>query len=48
MKLIPALFFIAVGIWATFTYPEQMKQVYAYLLMGIDYVIQTYNELMNG
>jgi len=48
MKIVPALFFIAIGVWAAFSYPEQMQQVYQYLLLGIDWATQAFNDLTNG
>lgn len=46
MKIIPALFFVALGIWATFTFPEHAQQAYQYILQGIDWVTIVINEFL--
>lgn len=45
MKIIPALFFVAVGIWVTYTYPDVAKQGYSYIVVGVNWALAMLNDL---
>ncbi len=44
MKILPAIFFVAVGIWLTYTHPDIAKQAYSYILVAIDWVLAAIND----
>lgn len=39
MKIVPALFFVAVGIWVAFAYPEIGATAFGYIQLGVDWAI---------
>lgn len=46
MKVIPALFFVALGVWLTFKYPEQATQMFGYIDYGFTWVIEQTKNLI--
>ncbi|WP_157576983.1 hypothetical protein [Pseudoalteromonas rubra] len=44
MKLIPSLFFIAVGIWVTYNHPDVAKQAYFYIEIAVAWAVQMLND----
>jgi len=47
MKLIPAIFFIAAGIWVTVNYPELAQQAYVYIEQAIAWATALFNDVMS-
>lgn len=45
MKIIPALFFVAVGIWITYTYPHLANQAYEYIGIAVNWALAILNDL---
>lgn len=45
MKILPALFFVAVGIWLTYTYPNLASQAYSYIIIGVNWSLGVINDL---
>lgn len=38
MKLLPAIFFVAVGIWVAYTYPDLAQKTFVYIQYAIEWV----------
>jgi len=47
MKLIPAIFFIAAGIWIAVNYPEAAQHAYIYIEQAIAWIKTLFNDVMN-
>lgn len=45
MRIMPALFFIAVGIFVTYRFPEYADSVYQYLKIGWDWLVMQVESL---
>lgn len=46
MKIIPALFFVAVGVWLAFAYPEMGATAFGYIQYALDWVIAFFQSLV--
>lgn len=39
MKIIPIIFFVAVGIWLAYTFPEYSQLAFKYIKIAVDFVV---------
>lgn len=46
MKVLPALFFVALGIWLAFSYPDLAATAFGYIQEGVNWVIAFLKSLM--
>jgi hypothetical protein len=47
MKIIPAIFFVAAGIWVAVNYPDIAQQAYVYIEQAIAWATTLFNDVMN-
>jgi hypothetical protein len=45
MKIVPALFFVAVGVWVAFTYPDVASTAFSYIQLAVDWVVGFFNSI---
>ncbi|WP_290573543.1 hypothetical protein [Idiomarina sp.] len=45
MKVVPALLFVAVGVWLSFVYPEAAAKAFEYIQFGINWVKNFFSNL---
>jgi len=48
MRLIPALFFIALGIWIAFAKPEIAYQAFEYIDFAFTWVVENFKALVDN